>query len=209
MTARGILIGVLGAVAIMATFAFSATDRASAQDSVYVYSISCHPDSGVWYVTDGNSRVSQSNIPCDEAKPGWTFDIRLSNIGEILFVYDGDRVLTPITNSAGTVTGTALREVNEQGNKRPPANQPVADGTDYTVYTYNADANNRAVRGDDGICYREQRVSGQWKRSAAYGPWAYQCQRASWNAYYRSQGQPLLPPDSGAFPSGNPPAAGN
>lgn len=201
MTARGILIGVLGAVAIMATFAFSATDRASAEGSVYVWSIECHPDSGVWYVTDGSARVSQSNINCDESKPGWTFDTRQNTLGDILFLYDGDRV-----------PGTGLR-AQEQGNKRPlvATNPPLADGQSYTAFTYKADANNnnRAVRGDDGQCYREQKVGTQWKRSAPYGPWNYQCRNASWNAYYRSLGKPLLPIDSGSFPSWDPPAATN
>ena len=203
MTARVSLIGLLGAVAILATFAFPATDRASAEGVTFTYSVECHADS-YWYVTDGSARVSTSNIPCDEAKPGWTFD--WNNLGDILFLYDGDRTTVPVTRADGTVTGTAVREVNEQGNKRPPVNQPVAS-TNGIVYT--ADDNNRAVRGDDGNCYREQRVNGQWKRSGVYGPWAYHCQRASWNAYYRSQGEPLRHPVSGTFPSGNPPAAGN
>ena len=141
---------------------------------------------------DDSSPRGYSNIPCDEAKPGWTFDTRQSTLGDILFLYDGDRV-----------PGSSLR-AQEQGNKRPPVNQPVAS-TNGIVYT--ADDNNRAVRGDDGNCYREQRVSNQWKRSGSYGSFASSCRYASWNAYYRSQGQPLLNPFTGTYPAGNPPAA--
>ena len=209
MTARGILIGLLGAVAILATFAFSTADRASAEDAVYNWSIDCHPESNVWYVTDGNFRVTKSDIPCDEAKPGWTFDYDLSNVGGILFLYDGDRTTVPVTRADGTVIGSTVREVNEQGNTPPPVNQPLADGTNYTAFTYNADANNRAVRGDDNQCYREQRISGRWKRSGSYGFGNEACRKASWNAYYRSQGGTLLNPFGSGYPSGNPPAAGN
>ncbi len=212
MTARGSLIGLLGALAILAAFAFSATDRASAQDATWTWSIDCHPESNVWYVTDGSLRVTKSDIPCDEAKPGWTFD--WNNLGDILFLYDGDRTTVPVTRADGTVTGTTVREVNEQGNTPPPVNQPLhelADGTNSFVYS--ADANNRAVRGDDGQCYREQRVSSQWKRSGSYGYGigltSQACRKAAWNAYYRSQGQPLLNPFGGGYPAGNPPAAGN
>ena len=198
MTARVNLIGLLGAVAILATFAFPATDRASAEGVTFTYSLECDAASGVWHVAVTNSSpLGYSNIPCDEAKPGWTFDTRQNNLGEILFLYDND-----------LVPGTGLR-AQEQGNKRPPVNQPVADGTPYTAFTYNADANNRAVRGDDGNCYREQRVGGQWKRSGSYGNFSNSCRNASWNAYYRSQGEPLINPFSGTFPWWTPPAAGN
>ena len=200
MTARRNLIGLLGVFAIMATFAFSTTDRASAQDPTWTYSLECHADSGVWYVTDGNTRVSKSNIPCDEAKPGWTFDTRQSNFGDILFVYDDGSVHTP------TGKGPSFLLVWEQGNKPPPVNQPLherADGTN--SFVYNADANNRAVRGADGQCYREQRVNGQWKRSGSYGfgtaLTSQSCRRAAWNAHYRSEGEPLRNPHTGTFPA--------
>ena len=206
MTARGSLIGLIGALAILAAFAFSTTDRASAQDATWTWSIDCHPESYVWYVTDGSFRVTKSDIPCDEPKPGWTFD--WNNLGDILFLYDGDRTTVPVTRADGTVTGTTVREVNEQGNTPPPVNQPLDEGAT-TAYTYNADANNRAVRGDDGNCYREQRVGGRWKRSGSYGNFTNSCRNASWNAYYRSQGEPLINPASGTFPWWNPPAASN
>ncbi|MCY4571892.1 MAG: hypothetical protein OXF01_03745 [Gemmatimonadetes bacterium] len=190
MTTRVNLIGLLGAVAILATFAFPATDRASAQET-FTYSLECDAASGVWYVAVTNSSPrGYSNIPCDEAKPGWTFDTRNTTLGDILFLYDND-----------PVPGTGLR-AQEQGNKRPPvaAQPPLADGTTYTTYTYNADANNRAVRGDDGECYREQLVNRKWKRSRSYGSSDAACRNASWNAHYRSEGEPLINPDTGTFP---------
>ena len=197
MTARGSLIGLIGALAILAAFAFSTTDRASAQDATWTWSIDCHPESYVWYVTDGSFRVTKSDIPCDEPKPGWTFD--WNNLGDILFLYDGDRTTVPVTRADGTVTGTTVREVNEQGNTPPPVNQPLDEGAT-TAYTYNADANNRAVRGADNQCYREQRISGQWKRSGSYGFGNEACRRASWNAHYRSEGEQLRDPSTGTFP---------
>ena len=200
MTARGSLIGLIGALAILAAFAFSTTDRASAQDATWTWSIDCHPESYVWYVTDGSFRVTKSDIPCDEPKPGWTFD--WNNLGDILFLYDGDRTTVPVTRADGTVTGTTVREVNEQGNKRPPVSQPLHTTN---AILYEADDNNRAVRGADGQCYREQRISGQWKRSAPYGfgtaLTSLPCRKAAWNAHYRSEGEQLINPDTGTFPA--------
>ena len=110
MTARENLIGLLGAVAILATFAFPATDRASAEET-FSYSLECDAASGVWYVAVTNSSPrGYSTIPCDEAKPGWIFDTRRNTLGDILFLYDGDR---------DPGSGVLLQE---QGNKRPPVN---------------------------------------------------------------------------------------
>ena len=162
----------------------------------------------MWYVSDGYFRNWMSDIPCDEAKPGWVFD--WNNFGEVLFLYDGDHAPTPVLKPDGTQIGTTVRKVHEQGTKRPPVNQPLAVGTNPVPFTYNADANNRAVRGADGNCYREQKLTnGKWKRSGSYGSSDEACRRASWNAYYRSQRGTLLNPVSGTFPGGTPPAAGN
>ncbi|MXY35537.1 MAG: hypothetical protein F4Y54_01980, partial [Dehalococcoidia bacterium] len=175
-----------------AAFAVTTGDRAAAQ------SVVC--SGGHWVVNGVGSYNpgANSGIPCDESKPGWIFD--WNNPGHIKWVYDGDRVVTPYTTEGSSVVRTAVREVQEQGNKRPPVNQPRA--TDASAYLYQADRNNRAVRGADGQCYREQRISGQWRRSGTYGSTAEACRRAAWNAHYRSQGQPTVNPAGGTFPDG-------
>lgn len=146
---------------------------------------------------------SRSGIPCDEAKPAWLFSIH--NPGNIVWVYDGDRVPTPYTNPGSDVVHLATREIQPQGNLRPPVNQPVQESS----YIFIADANNRAVRGEDGDCYREQRVNGQWKRSASYGSDNQSCLKARWNAYFRSQDRSLIgadrPADRSLLPVGLPP----
>ena len=178
----------------MAAFAFTTGDRAAAE------SVVC--SDGQWVVSGVGSYNpgANSGIPCDESKPGWVFD--WNNPGHIKWVYDGDRVVTPYTTEGSSVVRTAIREVQEQGNTRPPVNQPRATGE--SAYLYQADANNRAVRGADGQCYREQRIRGQWRRSGAYGATAEACRRASWNAIYRSARLGTLNPISGAFPDGLP-----
>ncbi|MDE2695314.1 MAG: SwmB domain-containing protein [Chloroflexota bacterium] len=180
------------AFAALAAFAFTTGDRANAQ------SVVC--SGGHWVVNGVGSYNpgANSGIPCDESKPGWIFD--WNNPGRIKWVYDGDRVVTPYTTEGSSVVRTTVREVQEQGNKRPPVNQPRA--TDASAYLYQADRNNRAVRGADGQCYREQRISGQWRRSGAYGATAEACRRAAWNAHFRAQGQPTVNPAGGTFPDG-------
>ncbi len=118
---------------------------------------------------------SGSSIPCDMAKPGWTYHD--TKVGHIQFVYT-------------------------QANPPPPVNQPVADGTNFPAFTYIADANHRAVRGADGNYYREERVNGRWQRSISYGADADAGRNASWNAHNRWRGLPMVNPDGGTFPSG-------
>ena len=200
MTKRtGTFIGLLAAFAVVAAFAFPTGDRVGAE----TYSVECS-SSGYWYVAGAANPGMVSNVPCDESQPGWIFD--WDNPGHIKFVYDGDRVVTPYSNEGSNVVRTAVREVQEQGNTRPPVNQPVADGTNHEAFTFQADPSNRAVRGADGNCYREARIGGQWRRSGAYGSDAAACRKASWNAHYRSQGLPLVDPAGGTFPAGQPPA---
>ena len=192
----GKFIGLLAACAVLATFAFTSADRAAA--TTYVYSVECNEASGVWYLKNAYNPGTLSNIPCDEAKPAARFD--WVNPGHIIWVYDGDRAVTPVT-SGSRVVGTTVREVQEQGNTRPPVNQPISD---VAASQYYADDNNRAIRGTDNHCYREQRINGQWRRSGSYGTEAEACRKARWNANFRSQGQPLVNPVSGTFPSGWP-----
>ena len=201
MTKRtGTFIGLLAAFAVVAAFAFPTGDRAGAE----TYSVECSA-SGYWYVAGAANPGMVSDVPCDESKPGWIFDWDAPRDGTIKFVYDGDRVATPYETASGEVR-TAVREVHEQGNTRPPVNEPVADGADHEAFTFEADPSNRAVRGADGNCYREARIGGQWRRSGAYGSDAAACRKASWNAHYRSQGLPLVDPAGGTFPAGQPPA---
>ena len=189
--ARRTFIGLFAAFAVLAAFAFTTGDRANAQ------SVVC--SGGHWVVNGVGSYNpgANSGIPCDQSKPGWIFDG--NNPGHIKWVYDGDRVATPYLDSSGNVR-TAIREVQEQGNKRPPVNQPRA--TDTSAYLYQADRDNRAVRGANGQCYREQRIRGQWRRSDTYGATAEACRRAAWNAHFRAQGQPTVDPGGGTFPDG-------
>ena len=197
---NGTLLGLLVAIAALAGSALMGVDRAGAE------SVVC--DDGEW-VAKGRETQSggRSGISCEEAKPAWIFDSAHRTIGHIRFVYDGDRALTYITTQGGRITGAAYREVWEQGNKRPGVNQPLADGTEFATFTYIADANNRAVRGADGQCYREERVNGQWRGSGKYGADAEACHRASWNAYRQSQGLDLINPVGGTFPEDPPPGS--
>ena len=231
MTASRTFIGLLAAFAVLAAFASTSGNRASASVGCSVY--------GTWEVTGSSNPGSISNIPCDQPKPGWVTS--WTNPGHIEFVYDGDRVVAPTVNEVTrdgtttvTITGTALTEVQETGATRAPVNQPVAEGDvviTHTIdvagedeivtrtlaaFTYIADADNRAVRGTDGNCYREQRVNGQWQRSVSYGGTgihdsvataAEACRRASWNAHKRSQGEPVVDQAEGPFPSGAAPVA--
>ena len=188
---RAVACALAAAFAVLAAFAFSTEARAE------TYGITCN--SGYWFVTNmyGFGYADRS-IPCDEPKPGWIFDSDGPN--HIRWVYDGDRVGTPYTNPGSNVVRTAVREVQEQGNTRPRVNQPVGS----VFYTVPGSSNHRVVRGTDGDCYREQRIRGQWERSNSFGSDDEACRKASWNAYYRSQGLPLLDPVDGTFPSGSP-----
>ncbi|MCY3646448.1 MAG: hypothetical protein OXH07_05705 [Chloroflexi bacterium] len=154
----------------------------------------CSPE-GYWRVSNmvGSPGYGDRLISCDEPKPGWVFNLDTPG-RDIKWVYDGDVVSTP-TGPTGPVV---QREVQEQGNKRPGVNQPG-------VVVYAADENNRAVRGPDFNYYREQLINGKWRRSGSYGYATEAYRKASWNAYYRSQGLPLVNPASGTFPSGLPP----
>lgn len=194
-TASGPLPGLLVAFAALAASAFMTGDRAAAE------SVVC--SEGQWVAAGRTSNSGAlSGIPCDEPKPGWIFDWGSPTPGHIRFVYDGDRVVAPYM--VGGVVRTTIRQV-QQGIMRPSVNQPVA--SEDSAYLYQAGRDNRAVRGDDGQCYREQRIRGQWRRSGAYGSDAEACRKASWNAYRRSQGLPLINPHGDeAFPSGTPPA---
>jgi len=194
---RGTFIGLLAACAMLVTLGVTTGDRASA--TTYEYSVECNEGSGTWYVANAYNPGALSNIPCDEAKPAWTFE--WNNPGHIQFVYDGDRVVTPRATASGTYLGATVREVQEQGNTRPPVNQPVLESETSTFY---ADDHNRAVRGSDNQCYREQRINGDWRRSGSYGDEPEACRKARWNALYRSQGQPLINPVGGTFPTGWP-----
>ncbi len=161
-------------------------------------------DAGYWYagIYAGNPG-GRSRIACDMSKPGWIFE--WNRPGYIQWVYDGDRVVTAYTNPGSDVIRTAVREVQEQGNIRPPVNQPVANGTHFAAFTYIADASNRAVRGADGMYYRERRISGRWQRSISYGSDMEARRKASWNTHYRWRNRPLVDPAGGTFPSGSPP----
>ena len=183
--------------AILAAFAFSTEVRAQS------YSTVCN--NGYWFVTNMYGfGYGDRRIPCDEPKPAWIFD--WNNPGHIQWVYDGDRVVTPVQNPNTGEIGTAVLPVNEQGNTGPAVNQPVES----VFYTVPDDADHRAVRGTDGRCYREWRERGRWHRSEPFArayDYTEACRRAAWNAYYRSQGRPLVDPAVGTFPSGSPPAA--
>ncbi|MYA01841.1 MAG: hypothetical protein F4Y35_08650 [Chloroflexi bacterium] len=188
------LIGLFAVLAMLAAAAFTSGDRARAGSP----SVQCVE--GYWALVGNMTGFEDwwSGVGCDAAKPGWVFD--WDHEARILWVYDGDRVATPYTDSPSTVIRTEIREVQEQGNKRPPVNQPV----DRVVYE--ANGNNRAVLGDDGNCYREERFQGRWQRSGSYGTGNEQCRRASWNAYYRSQERALVHPN-GDFPQWKPPSS--
>ena len=159
------------------------------------FEIQCSPE-GYWQVSNmAYSRgFGDRRISCDEPKPGWVFNQDTPEIKDIRWVYDGDVVSTP----TGPTGALVQREVQEQGNKRPGVNQPGD-------VVYYADENNRAVRGPDYNYYREQLINGKWRRSGSYGYATEAYRKASWNAYYRSQGLPLVNPASGTFPSGLPP----
>ncbi|MCY3646805.1 MAG: hypothetical protein OXH07_07515 [Chloroflexi bacterium] len=196
---RGTFTGLLVAGTVLATFAFASGDRAGASG------VQCDPGSGTWSLPGGRPG-SVSDIPCEEPKPGWVFD--WNNPGRIQFVYDGDRVVTPVVSATKEVA-TVVREVQEQGITRSiegwsalriSLRQPLAEGEEAAYY---ADDDNRAVRAADGHCYREQRINGQWRRSASYGTYADACRQASWNAYHRSRGQRLIVP-IGPYPPGWP-----
>ena len=182
----------VAAFALLAAFAFSTGARAES------HSIICN--NGYWFVTNMDGfGYADRKIPCDERKPGWIFD--WDGPHHIRWVYDGDREVTPYADPGSNVVRTAVREVQAQGNTRPPVNQPVAS----VFYTVPDSSNHRAVRGTDGLCYREQRVGGRWQRSTSFGSDDDACRRAAWNAYYLSQGR--SPVDhGGTFPSGSPPA---
>ena len=191
------LIGLLATLAILATLSIIGGEGVDAGTT----SIECIQ--GQWGLKGarGGDPGSNSGIPCDEPKPGWIFGW---NSNRIEWVYDGDRVVTPYTIPGSNVVRTTIREVQEQGNKRPLVNQPRA--TDGSAFLYQADRDNRAVRGADGQCYREQRISGQWRRSGAYGDTAEACRRAAWNAHFRAQRQEMVDPAGGTFPDGPAPS---
>ena len=158
------------------------------------YRIECS-EFGYWHVTNkGTIGYGDYTIPCDMAEPAWFYDQRPGRLGYIIWVYEGapGRWANPLP-------------------PRPPVNQPLANGDPYDAFLYVADADNRAVRGTDGNHYREQRVRGQWQRSISYGSDEAAGRNASWNAYNRSQGRPMVNPRSslftpaGTFPSGAPP----
>ena len=154
------------------------------------YRIECS-DYGYWYVTNkyGFGHGDRS-IACDMAKPGWVYDDRTSQHGDIRWSYAGDPPGTTATNPP------------------PPVNQPVED----VFYAVPDHPNHRVVEGTDGNYYREERVRSRWQRSISYGSDAAAGRNASWNAYNRSQGRALVNPRSslfepaGTFPSGAPPA---
>ena len=103
----GRFIGLLVACAMLATFALSSGDRAGAFGTACI--------DGEWVVTSGTGHVhvnpgSRSGVPCDEPKPGWTFD--WSNPGHIMWVYDGDRVAKEDCTANFRVDGVAVGHTN-------------------------------------------------------------------------------------------------
>ena len=125
-------------------------------------------------------------IACDMAKPAWSYDTRPGvQLGKTRWLYDG----TP-----GFISTT---------NLPPPVDQPH-EAVTHLVPDH---PDHRAVRGDDGQCYREEHSGGKWHRSVSYGSGTAACRNAAWNAHYRSQFPRLgmVDPDDGTFPSGAPP----
>lgn len=194
---------IFGAVA-----AFAHTERADAEFAV-TYNTVCSQN-GYWTVS-GLTDVQQpkGSIRCDVAKPGWIFDLSTPTVGDTRWTYDGDRVSTPVcVHSGGVESGgceygqSAYRLIPTEiiGTPRPPVDQSLAHGTQFEGFTYTADDANRAVRGDDGHCYREERIMGQWQRSISYGTDEDACRQASWQAYHVSVNNRLLV----SIPSGRP-----
>ncbi|MCY3646447.1 MAG: hypothetical protein OXH07_05700 [Chloroflexi bacterium] len=163
---------------MLAAFTLSTPDRAGAQ----VLRVECVY--GTWILTGDGVRAydlgGSSGIPCTEPRPGWRFSPTTPGAIEWISVSG-----PPGTESSGS--------------------QPAADIVFATDFLYEADENNRALRADDGLCYREQHLNSRWRRSGSYGPSEEACRKASWNAYYRSQRRPLVNPGNGQFESGWPP----
>ncbi|MCY3558675.1 MAG: hypothetical protein OXH13_08535 [Chloroflexi bacterium] len=177
--------------ALLATFAFTSVERAGAQ------ALECKW--GYWIVPGRTFEPDTRGIPCDEPRPGWTFSDR--NDGTVIYVYDGDRVLTPSSAGIGEPVIERLLEVQVSHHRRAPVSTHVGPAL------YQPDDNNRVVIGDDGNCYRERREGNQWLRSESYGSGDAACRRASWNAHLRAQGRVLHNPRNlTSFPTSDPPA---
>ena len=191
-------------IAIGAMAAIADTERADATGGVR-YETVCSPG-GYWTVRGLiDSQQPKGLIRCDVSKPSWIFDLSTVTIGDTKWVYAGDRVLTPdCSHSDGVCDPPRLIVTISAGAPRPPVNQPLADGTQYAGFTYTADKDNRAVRGADGHCYREERIGGQWQRSVSYGTDAEACRRASSQAYHVSVNNRLYASEAD-IPSGTPP----
>ena len=133
------------------------------------YSTVCSEE-GKWaleYATDYPLAPREhSDIPCDMAKPSW-------RINQNEYGYDD---INPVYNEA---------------NPAPPVNQAVA----VVIHAAPDQPDHRVVLGAGDICYREERVDGQWQRSVSYGAYvatgAERCREATWNAYYRAHGLPM------------------
>jgi hypothetical protein len=109
-----------------------------------------------------------------------------------------------------TVNGTEVVAVLRYVNRRVgETGATAAANTDADPdVRYTAGPNHRTVRdGDGGPCYREWREGGVWRRSGSYGTGDEACRKASWNTHYRSDGVTLVDPETGTFPSGQPPTS--
>ena len=146
--------------------------------------VECHWDTGTWYVTNTYSSTRRDGHISDIP-----CDMAKPAVltGRIPFVWFYNNV-----------------------NIAPPVNQPIES----VIYTAPRHPDHRAVLGTDGNCYREERVSGQWRRSVPYGSSVSEdCRKASWNAYNRAfrptmvHRPTMINPDGGTFPDGPAPVA--
>ena len=128
-------------------------------------------------------------------------------------VYVGDRVPTPVADANGVIrivnSEIAIsyqHDLSTGESHISTPQRPAISPDDEVVYTLGG--NHRAVRGADGHCYRDQRISGRWQRSGSYGTDDEACRQATWNAYLRSQDSGAIDPGADTFPSGSPPVVG-
>ena len=138
-----------------------------------------------------------SDIPAEEAKPAFHMEFR-NGRPQYVFSYNEDN-LPGVAPTTATTLSPANRDVGlgdstgvppKHGRRTPLT---LADGVPLTV-VYKADADHRTVE-EDGEYYREWRDNqGNWRRSGSYGTGDEGRRRASWNTFWRSQGEELLNP---------------
>lgn len=164
----------------------------------YMYGANCSW-AQILRTRDGNP------VTADMPVPGVVGDLQRN---EYYAVYKDERVPTPYcigTDADGSCTRVGFTNRLTANNDTATEGPPVGERVQGVVYT--ADVDHRAVRGEDGNCYREWRVNGRWNRSISYGSDDDACRKVAWNAYYRSQRRDLIGPNlpASAVPSGNPP----